>query len=82
MLMGTVPVFLTTSSVVAGIPPTESNGPYTLQGRLVKVVGQLVPLGKNKENWMAEVEIGFSVAVEEDVGVGEKFLGYLAVPLT
>ncbi len=27
MLMGTVPVFFTTSWVVAGIPPTESNGP-------------------------------------------------------
>ena len=52
-----------------------------LQGRLVKVVGQLVPLGKNRANWMAD---GGSEAVArgEGVGVGEMFRGYFAVPLT
>jgi hypothetical protein len=52
-----------------------------LQGRLVKVAGQLVPLGKNRANWM--VAGGFEVvAVGEGVRVGEMFLGYFAVPLT
>ena len=52
-----------------------------LQGRLVKVVGQLVPLGKNRANWMVAGG-SESVAVGESVGDGEMFLGYFAVPLT
>jgi hypothetical protein len=54
--------------VVAGSGLIESKGPYTLQGRLVKVVGQLVPLGKHKENWTDGV--GSDVTVGEGVGVG------------
>ena len=53
-----------------------------LQGRFVRVVGQVVPLGKNRANCTATGGSEAAAAGEAD-GVGvAMFLGYLAVPLT
>ena len=54
-----------------------------LQGRLVRVVGQTVPLGKNSENCTGDGgSVARAVGEAVGVGVGEMFLGYFAVPLT
>jgi hypothetical protein len=54
-----------------------------LQGKLVKVVGQAVPLGKNRENCTDDDGSAvWAVVAIVEVGVGEMFLGYFMVPVT